>query len=148
MEDSENIFQTQQQAVSKTEPKVGKPPTRLQRQAPSSLDLNHVVNTNTNPNTNNFIANKVSASPDAQLAAIPLLSPLVASPQALPTEPEDFKFPKFGDNDMGLDDDDVESVIIPSIPGGWQHPAVAGYTEPSALFSFFQSKCVLVTDAQ
>lgn len=124
MEDCvENIFQKQALVSSKT--KIRKPPTRLQRQAPASLQLHHVGSSGyTNPN----------------LTVIPLLSPLVVSPESLP-EAEDFRFPKCdGSNEMSCSDQKKERQHA--------YAAMAGYAEPSTLFNnVFQSKCVLVNDA-
>ncbi|ESR38138.1 hypothetical protein WN944_028116 [Citrus x changshan-huyou] len=123
MEDlGENIFQKQALVSSKI--KIGKPPTRLQRQAPASLQLDHV-------------SSSCYANPN--LSVIPLLSPLVVSPESLP-EAEDFRFPKCDDSsEMSCSDQKKER----------QHAAIAGYAETSTLFNHvFQSKCVLVNDAQ
>ncbi|KAF5751427.1 hypothetical protein HS088_TW02G00441 [Tripterygium wilfordii] len=128
MEDIENIFQ-RQVIKAKNKARVEKPPTRLQRQAPATLHLDHVTTT-----INSFLAP----------TAIPLLSPLVVSPPPLP-EQEEFIFPANGDSGKTTH----ENVGAPlTMGGGWQHPAVAGYMEPSAIFAFFQSQCVLVDQAR
>ncbi|KAK3206336.1 hypothetical protein Dsin_020382 [Dipteronia sinensis] len=140
MEDCENILYQRQVNLAKTRTKLGKPPTRLQKQAPSSLQLNHVVG---GGGGNPFVAASYgnanaaggSSSSSSSLPVIPLLSPLVVLPkQALPAaEAEEFKFPKCGNDEMSC--------------GGDKGGATAGYTDPSNFFTFFHSKCVLVNDA-
>ncbi|KAL9334135.1 hypothetical protein Peur_074274 [Populus x canadensis] len=111
-----NIFQRQAQPIPKTNDKVGKPSTRLQKQAPRALDLDQL-------STPLLPASQASPPP----TPIPLLSPLSVSPPPL--------------------EDDVHDAY--SEARVWQHPAVAsGYIEPSSLFTFFQSKCLLVDHAQ
>ncbi|KAI5576201.1 hypothetical protein BDE02_09G029100 [Populus trichocarpa] len=131
-----NIFQRQAQPIPKTNDKVGKPPTRLQRQAPRALDLDQL-------STPLLPASQASPPP----TPIPLLSPLSVSPPPLPSEAEEFTFPVIcGDNDKGREDDVHDASSEARV---WQHPAVAsGYIEPSSLFTFFQSKCLLVDHAQ
>jgi hypothetical protein len=131
-----NIFQRQAQPIPKTNDKVGKPPTRLQRQAPRALDLDQL-------STPLLPASQASPPP----TPIPLLSPLSVSPPPLPSEAEEFTFPVIcGDNDKGREDDVHDAYSEARV---WQHPAVAsGYIEPSSLFTFFQSKCLLVDHAQ
>ncbi|XP_050203609.1 uncharacterized protein LOC126653725 [Mercurialis annua] len=122
-----NLFQNQGQVMSKT--KVGKPPTRLQKRAPTTLQVNYSTSYPLLPS---------SGSPHTP---IPLLSPLVVSPQPL-SEAEEFRFPI-----MGGDSKKVAPAVLPG--GEWHHPAVAnGYIEPSSLFNIFQSKCVLVNHAK
>ncbi|XP_038706447.1 uncharacterized protein LOC120001988 [Tripterygium wilfordii] len=128
MEDIENIFQ-RQVIEDKNKARVGKPPTRLQKRAPASLQLDQVTNT-----INSCLAPM----------AIPLLSPLVISPPPL-TETEEFMFPTNCDGGKATQ----ENMGAPlTMEGGWQHPAVAVYMEPSAIFAFFQSQCVLVDQAR
>ena len=131
-----NIFQRQAQPIPKTNDKVGKPPTRLQKQAPRALDLDQL-------STPLLPASQASPPP----TPIPLLSPLSVSPPPLPSEAEEFTFPVIcGDNDKGREDDVHDASSEARV---WQHPAVAsGYIEPSSLFTFFQSKCLLVDHAQ
>ncbi|TXG74146.1 hypothetical protein EZV62_002725 [Acer yangbiense] len=138
MEDCENILYQRQVNLAKTRTKLERPPTRLQKQAPSYLQLNHVSG---GGGGNPFVAssyvnaNAAGGSSSSSLPVIPLLSPLVVSPkQALPAaEAEEFKFPKCGNDEMSC--------------GGDKGGATAGYTDPSTFFTFFQSKCVLVNDA-
>ncbi|KAJ8750597.1 hypothetical protein K2173_015769 [Erythroxylum novogranatense] len=127
-DDWDNIFQRQRHFVANNNGKVGKPPTRLQKHAPASLVLDHLP---TNP-----IVPEASGS----RTPIPLLSPLVLSPQPLPQEEAEQEF--VFHNCCGRD------TLLPE-PGKCQHPAMsAGYMDPSSLFCFFQSKCVLVNHTQ
>ncbi|GLU02317.1 hypothetical protein SLE2022_195710 [Rubroshorea leprosula] len=123
MEDNEVIFQ--KQVVPNTKTKFRKPPTRLQKHAPTSLQVHQVA----------------GSSFGSSKAVIPLLSPLTVSPR--PLESEEFRFPIGDDKDNG-----AAAVTAMMVAGGWQHPAVVGYVENSALFNLFQSKCVLVNDVQ
>ncbi|KAM7258093.1 hypothetical protein ACFE04_013834 [Oxalis oulophora] len=79
---SDNIFERQQMSTSQV--RVRKPPTRIQKLAPTCLELRH----------NN----------DSPLVAIPLLSPLVMSPRQ--EAAEEFRFPTkiCSGNDMSIDD--------------------------------------------
>ncbi|GKV32943.1 hypothetical protein SLEP1_g41506 [Rubroshorea leprosula] len=122
MEDNEVVFQ--EQVVSSPKTNVGKPPTRLQKQAPASLQVDRVARTSFGPSD----------------AVIPLLSPLTVSPK--PLEPEEYGFPTRADKDNGA------AVMTMVVAGGWQHPALTGYMENSAFLNLFQSKCVLVNDVQ
>ncbi|GAV78304.1 hypothetical protein CFOL_v3_21772 [Cephalotus follicularis] len=133
MEDNnENIFQTQ--IIAKAKTKFGKPPTRLQKHAPASLQLDQVgVSRNADP---------YALSAETRLTAIPLLSPLIVSPRQ-ETETEEFRFPTCS---KSSDTSGDEKKCTFAETGGWQHPAVAGCTEPSSLFAFFQSKCLLVNE--
>ncbi|EEF46069.1 uncharacterized protein LOC8281225 [Ricinus communis] len=130
-----NLFQCHAQVIAKMKTKVGKPPTRLQKKAPSSLQVNYSTIYPRMPST---------SSPHTP---IPLLSPLIVSPPPLSQEAEEFRFPLIcGEIDKGSND---KRIVSPILPGGWQHPAVAnGYMEPSSLFNIFQSKCVLVNHAK
>lgn len=93
MEDSENIFQ--KQAVSNTRTKVGKPPTRLQKHAPASLQLDQVTNPYASSSSGNF-------------SIIPLLSPLIESPKPL-AEGEELKLDKTGNNEMKCSCDETKN---------------------------------------
>merc|ERR1712071_167511 len=127
------MFETQAKA------KEGKPPTRLQKRAPAFLQLDQAAS---NINNNPF-------SPCSDIAeAIPLLSPLVLSPQPLPEIIEKRLLGRSAtlNND---DNDNVNRSGATSPPGGWQHPAVpATFTEPSTMFTLFQSQCLLVDHVQ
>lgn len=105
----------------------GKAPTRLQQHAPACLQLDQTAGT---ASTNPLL--------DGASMAIPLLSPvLILSPQPMPESSE-----KGGDQN-------VRSIAPPfSAAGGWQHPAVAPFTDPSSLFAVFQSQCMIANQAQ
>ncbi|KAM0996165.1 hypothetical protein ACFX13_006275 [Malus domestica] len=112
---------------------TGKAPTRLQRRAPVSLQLDQIASTaSTNPLSNE----------DASMT-IPLLSPVVIpSPNPVAVVIE-----KGGDQN-------VRSSIAPPFPtaggwqhpaaGGWHHPALAPFVDPSTLFTVFQTQCMIV----
>ncbi|KAJ6309875.1 hypothetical protein OIU76_014755 [Salix suchowensis] len=132
-----NMFQGQARPLApETNDRAGKPPTRLQKQAPRGLDLDQLS------------APLLPANQASPLTTIPFLSPLSVSPPPLPSEAEEFTFPVIcGDDDDKGREDDVHDAY--SEARVWQHPAVAGgYTEPSSVFTFFRSKCVLVDHAQ
>lgn len=144
----DNIFQRDRQVIAKNIPnipKIQKPPTRLQKQAPSSLKLDQIITT---ANTYPFVPSSMASS---SLTPIPLLSPLFLSPpiSPLPQEVEEFSFPVISTDDTNNSNKDNESAST-NAAGVWQHPAVdcGGYMEPSSLFVFFQSKCVIVNHAQ
>nr|XP_034893645.1 uncharacterized protein LOC118032948 [Populus alba]TKS16305.1 hypothetical protein D5086_0000025980 [Populus alba] len=140
-----NVFrrpaQAQAQAIPVTDTKAWKPLTRLQKQAPEALRLDQLSIT---ASTNHSLLASHTSPP---LTPIPLLSPLSVSPPPLPSEAEEFTFPVIcGDIDKGREADIGDAYSEARV---WQHPAVAGgYTEPSSLFAFFRSKCVLVNHAQ
>lgn len=130
--DDNILYLRQINMASKTRTTLGKPPTRLQKHAPASLELNTSTTTN-----NNAIASS-SSSPSSSLSVIPLLSPLVTSPKALPEAVIEEK----------IGNEKVEMNTGGGINGGgWQHPAAAGFTDPACLFTAFQLKCLLVNDA-
>lgn len=109
-----------------------KPPTRLQKQAPASLNIDHVS----------------LASANETPKAIPLLSPLILSPQPLLETTEKQRFVCF-DDDQEHDIDHTKSIAAAAAGGGgWQHPAVPTFTDPSTLLTFFQSQCMIVNPAQ
>ncbi|KAI5321903.1 PREDICTED: MTR_2g097730 [Prunus dulcis] len=103
----------------------GKAPTRLQQHAPACLQLDQTAGTaSTNPLLD-----------DASMA-IPLLSPVLI-PEPMPESSEKGS------------DQNVRSITPPfSAAGGWQHPAVAPFTDPSSLFAVFQSQCMIANQAQ
>ncbi|OMO61980.1 hypothetical protein CCACVL1_23086 [Corchorus capsularis] len=117
----DNIFE-KQRVMGTTKTKVGKPPTRLQKQAPTSLMLNQM---------NGGVLGAGSA------AAIPLLSPLILSPKTTFQETDDFVFPSPFPTP-------AISAPFPT-PVGWKHPASPGI-EASALYSLFQAKCLVIND--
>ncbi|XP_009364424.1 uncharacterized protein LOC103954331 [Pyrus x bretschneideri] len=108
---------------------TGKAPTRLQQRAPASLHLDQIASTaSTNPLSN-----------DDATMTIPLLSPvLIPSPHPVAVAME-----KAGDQN-------VRSSIAPPFPaaGGWQHPAMAPFVDPSTLFAMFQTQCMIANQAR
>ncbi|KAJ7947604.1 Major viral transcription factor [Quillaja saponaria] len=111
----------------------GKPPTRLQKQAPASLQLDQAAGTTP--------ANPYYPSPESS-RAIPLLSPLILSPQPLPgISVKENRLPGNGNNEGQGNSSAMQGTR-------WQHPAVAPFTEPSSLFSFFQAQCGIVNRAR
>ncbi|XP_027343403.1 uncharacterized protein LOC113855973 [Abrus precatorius] len=99
-------------------------PTRLQKHAPASLDIDRPSN------------------PFAEASkAIPLLSPLILSPQ--PTYAEISVKAPTSENSVN------HGSINEGIPAtGSEHPAMASFPEPLSLSSFFQKQCVFVNHAQ
>ncbi|KAJ0244860.1 hypothetical protein HA466_0183870 [Hirschfeldia incana] len=131
MENSVNMFSKSESPRS--------PPTRLQRQAPMALNLDHVP---VNP--------LLQQSCDTvATSAIPLLSPLYVSPNqhssssSLPRQgEEDFMFP------VGVTE---KNGSQPSIDHkeSWQHSAEADHSSNQmALVNMFQTKFVLVNPSQ
>ncbi|GAB2214754.1 hypothetical protein Droror1_Dr00019117 [Drosera rotundifolia] len=104
----------------------GRTSSRLQRQAPPALQLEAISPRNNNNTSDN---NPFGNSP---ATAIPLLSPLIIEPVLSP----DIDDRSVHDGGAG---DDQKWVVAPA-GQGWQHPAVVS-TDPSSLFSFFQSQC-------
>lgn len=134
-----------------------KPPTRLQKQAPASLNLDQVAMA---------AAAAATSCPnnETDLKAIPLLSPLVLSPQPLSAgAAEKRRRLAFGEDrqdNIGHDDcnerveGEAPAAASPPAPppnnvdGGWQHPAVPTFTDPSTLLNKFQSQCMIVNQAR
>ncbi|KAF7805429.1 Major viral transcription factor [Senna tora] len=115
--------------------------TRLQKRAPASLQLDKV---NSVFPTNPFDPSHESSN------AIPLLSPLILSPQPL-METKEARMSEIGNNNCS----NVQGICcsssmpMPMPATGWQHPAMAPpFPEPSSLLSFFQKQCVIVNHAQ
>lgn len=106
-------------------------PTRLQKHAPASLEINKVLN--------NRFPNPFSPSGESS-KAIPLLSPLILSPQTLYTESSIQASQNCGNE--GRNSSPNTSTT------GWKHPAMAPFSEPSSLCSLLQTQCVLVNNAQ
>ncbi|CAK9142168.1 unnamed protein product [Ilex paraguariensis] len=111
-------------------PPSGKSPTRLQKHAPAALQLDGIEN---NGNTEPYASSS---------CAIPLLSPLVLSPQ-FSHEAEEIRLAGNGN-----DERDHNELGATPASGGWQHPAVDALTEPSTLLAFFQSQCTIVNRVQ
>lgn len=138
MEISNDIIQTE--ARAKARAKAWKPPTRLQSHVPASLELDQMT----------FSAStSVNCLPSTDTSkAIPLLSPLVLSPQPSQETTEEL-ICGFDQSNEPQQDGMVEKMDIGGSPeSGWQHPAVATFADPSTVFSFFQSQCMIVNQAQ
>lgn len=134
--ESMNDREFEKQVTIKNKPGVGKPPTRLQKQAPSSLQLDSKLNSNVSSNSNN---NKNNST------AIPLLSPLVLSPNPSKWSDE-LRFPAKGVNEKGKNEEKKNHSSLTT--NGW-HPAIAGnYVDSSSLLGMFQTKFLLVNDKQ
>ncbi|KAI3678275.1 hypothetical protein L6452_37562 [Arctium lappa] len=103
----------------------GKHPTRLQKQAPATLQLHEIPK-------------------DYSKTVIPFLSPLVLSPAPLPEASDnDAKrsfaaTPNADDHAIGIITDQVQQ----SSGGGWKHPAMADHS--SSLYAYFHSQCTLL----
>ncbi|PSR86128.1 Major viral transcription factor [Actinidia chinensis var. chinensis] len=113
---------------------IAKSPTRLQKYAPPALQLG-----------------QVTGNEAASCYTIPLLSPLILSPQPLEEREERRLVGGAGVGNGELQGThDNNNTIMSALPSGdWQHPAVeAAFPDTSALFSFFQSQCAIVNRAQ
>lgn len=108
-------------------------PTRLQKHAPTSLDINKVLSDRP---LNPF----VEAS-----KAIPLLSPLTVSPRPKPVYTE-ITIQALTASENNSNNGITGSSSIPD--SGWEHPAIASFPESSSLCSYFQKQCVFVNHAQ
>lgn len=109
--------------------------TRLQKHAPASLDIDKVLN------------NRPSNPFGEASKAIPLLSPLILSPQ--PTYADiTVQVRALEKENNGMNEG--RSACASYTPStGWEHPAMASFPEPSStLCSFFQKQCVFVNHAQ
>ncbi|KAL4558202.1 hypothetical protein LXL04_036400 [Taraxacum kok-saghyz] len=116
-----------------------KPPTRLQKQAPATLQFSEI--------TNNEVWN-------SSRTVIPLLSPLVLSPNSLPDSTgqtqNSFLAPNNNNNHEAKMNLEIAIGMNPEGGGGarnsgWRHPAMAGPTaDTSSLYAYFQSQCVLL----
>lgn len=122
-------------------PKAWKPPSRLQKQAPPILQLDLVpIPASTNP---------FSTSNEANDKAIPLLSPLILSPEPF-LEATERRASESGNEQIGGDDEkDVIDTTPNSPPEGRKQPVVSNaFPDASSLFTFFQSQCMIVNHAQ
>lgn len=114
--------------------------TRLQKKAPSSLQLEDKMNVDGNFRVPSNFMEEASSH-----CAIPLLSPLIFSSTSL-------------DENVKCECDDiiingtakhlVQENNAPLEKAGWQHPAVGTYTEPSTIFALFQSQCALANSGR
>lgn len=116
--------------------RIPKPPTRLQKQAPASLHLDQLSSVAMTSGSGNTSSN----------AILPLLSPLPLSPQPFPETEGNRKSANGNAVDGGSGDQRSVGFAAPG-PGGWQHPAVpATFADPSTLFTFFQSQCIVTSN--
>lgn len=109
--------------------------TRLKKHAPTSLEINDRP-------TNPFALSTEASSSKA----IPLLSPLVLSSQALYAEitTQTQMLQNNGNIDSGVS---KEVGSPPSMQNTtWKHPAMAPYQEPSSLCNFLQKQCVIANN--
>ncbi|XVF20003.1 hypothetical protein REPUB_Repub11eG0160400 [Reevesia pubescens] len=134
MEEDRDIFEKQVIGMNKT--KVGKPPTRLQKQAPASLKLDRmkIVDASAGRTSTLGPSTRTSSEP---ATPIPLLTPLALSPNPFP-ETNEFTFPTAG-----------KKTTTPAPAFGWKQQAAAGagYVDASTLLALFQNKCVTVNNA-
>ena len=109
--------------------------TRLHKHAPTFLEINDRP---TNPFT---LSTEASSS-----KAIPLLSPLVLSPQAL--YPEITAQTQMLQNNDNIDSGVSKEVKIPLSMKNttWKHPVMAPYQEPSSLCNLLQKGCVIANN--
>lgn len=121
----------------KAKSRIPKPPTRLQKQAPASLHLDQVSSTSMAP----------GGAETSSKAILPLLSPLPLSPQPWPETEENNTNRVSAANENAVDGGGDQRGICFAAPGGWQHPAVAAaFPDPSTLFTFFQSQCMVTSN--
>ncbi|KAL5991792.1 hypothetical protein ACLOJK_012703 [Asimina triloba] len=112
-----------------------KPPSRLRKQAPPSLQLDLVP------------ATVFSFNPPT--IPIPLLSPLVLAPPQIQSSGREQKPADQHGRDGSNENEKKVGLPAPArTPNGWQHPAVPLSIEHSSLVSFFQAQCVIVHNAQ
>ncbi|KAE9600356.1 hypothetical protein Lal_00045424 [Lupinus albus] len=111
--------------------KKGSCPTRLQKHAPASIEIDKVFNGN---------------NPFGEASkAIPLLSPLIiSSPQPLYAGYcNNIQTPTLENNNGNHG-----SSHSTTSNNGWEHPAMAPFPETSSLCSVFQKQCVFVNHGQ
>ncbi|XP_061337937.1 uncharacterized protein LOC133284841 [Gastrolobium bilobum] len=114
--------------------RAGGYPTRLQKHAPTCLDIDKVLNA-------------LPSNPFGEASkAIPLLSPLILSPQ--PLDADITIQAQISENDSNRTSINHGRGSSPTPSPGWVHPAVPPFPEPSSLCSFFQKQCVCVNHAQ
>ncbi|RVW56658.1 hypothetical protein CK203_075047 [Vitis vinifera] len=120
-----HIDKPHKKSRSHNKSKRDKSPTRLQKRAPKSLQLDIVVS-----------ANPFQPSAASSHTVIPFLSPLILTPPPLPTT----------GTDEAIQRQSNEKKAVPPPSGGWQHPAVVALPEPSSLYNVFQSQCMLLNN--
>jgi hypothetical protein len=112
--------------------KRNRPPTRLQRHAPTSLDIDKVHN------------ERPSNPFGDSSKAIPLLSPLILSPKPLIYADITIQARK---SEISNYRDEGSRSSSSTSGSGWEHPAIASYPNPSSLCNFFQKQCVFTNHA-
>ncbi|KAM3307316.1 hypothetical protein P3S67_009059 [Capsicum chacoense] len=117
--------------TSKREAKGKMSSSRLQKKAPSSLQLDDKMNVDGYKVPFNFMDEASSH------CAIPLLSPLIFS--STTSQDENVKCV----NNINGPAKNIVQGTGPLEKNGWQHPALETYTEPSTIFALFQSQCSL-----
>ncbi|KAM7522156.1 hypothetical protein LguiA_012058 [Lonicera macranthoides] len=137
MESNDNKLEAKSQSQPQSKPPRAEPHTRLQQQAPAALQLDAITDPNPALSSN---AMAFSCS------AIPLLSPLILSPQSQLEAAEErltgvSEQPNNNNNNAG---GGTEIMV----GGGWVHPAVGTYAEAASMFDFFQSQCTMVHRVQ
>ncbi|KAM6578052.1 hypothetical protein CsatB_029889 [Cannabis sativa] len=144
-----------------------KSPTRLKAHAPPCLLLDQIISMAAVAAEPRFPANYPEID---SCKAIPLLSPLILSPNpdaAANDDNDQERIVDEKDTSVGGNDDDGDEIegdddkdgdqgengVVAeddavSPKNGWQHPAVPTFVDPSSLFSFFQSQCIIANQAQ
>ena len=115
--------------------RAGGCPTRLQKHAPASLEMDKVLSGR-------------PANPFGEASkAIPLLSPLILSPQPLyaDTTIQALSSKNNGNDHSSSTEGRISSSSTPTT--AWEHPAMASFPEPT-LCSVFQKQCVFVNHGQ
>ncbi|XP_062085026.1 uncharacterized protein LOC133791130 [Humulus lupulus] len=140
---------------------VNKFQTRLKAHAPPCLLLDQIISMAAVAAEPNFPANY---SESDSCKAIPLLSPLILSPNTDDDDGDQEQLVNGKDTSIGGDDDDIykgeddkdddqredgvvadDDAVTPK--NGWQNPAVPNFVDQSSLFSFFQSQCIIANQA-
>ncbi|MED6119043.1 hypothetical protein PIB30_008264 [Stylosanthes scabra] len=107
-------------------------PTRLQMHAPASLEIDKVIDSRP--------ANPFSESSKA----IPLLSPLILSPD---TAAKQWIESSQNNNNGSSNDEGERNSSSSTLNTRWEHPALASFPEPN-LCNVFQKQCVFVNHGQ
>lgn len=135
MESNDNKLEAKSQSQLQSKPPRAKPRMRLQQHAPAALQLDAIIDPNPSSNAMAF-----------SCSAIPLLSPLILSPQSQPEAVEE-RLPGVGEQPDN-DNNNVSGGTEIMVGGGWVHPAMGTYAEATSMFDFFQSQCTLVHRVQ
>ncbi|XP_010920521.1 uncharacterized protein [Elaeis guineensis] len=122
--------------IRRGESNAKKAPTRLQKRAPASLQLDRSINSSA----------RGKADSDSSPTPIPLLSPLILSPT--PEFEADVAPVSEVEKKGGGECEDEERMSMPP-PGGWRHPALPMVVvEPASLLPMFHFQCALVHNVQ